>query len=170
MLRLVYIIPEYDAASASHFYHIHELLERASQDLDIFLVIEKGKVPPKIKNFKGIYVQRFSFPPLRFFELWVLFLYLRFKGWKNFWVHYSLYAAVAALDVNSFLGGKNFYWNCGMPWLYRRNRFHEIIFQLVMRPSTLVTGTVGMKKMYIERYGLSEENVKVMPNWINLAR
>lgn len=170
MLKLVYIVPEYDAASASHFYHIYELLEKVSRDLDIFLVIEKGKMPTLFPNLKGVYLQRFSFPPFRFFELWALLLYLRIRGWKNFWVHYSFYAAIAALDVNSFLGGKNFYWNCGMPWLYKRNSFNEMIFQLVIRYSTLVTGTDGMKKMYIKQYGLSSEKVKVIPNWINIAR
>lgn len=170
MLRLVYIIPEYNAASASHFYHIYELLEKVSKDLDIFLVIEKGKTPTLFPNLKGVYLQRFSFPPFRFFELWVLLLYLRIRGWKNFWVHYSFYAAIAALDVNFFLGGKNFYWNCGMPWLYKRSSFNEMIFQFVIRYSTLVTGTDGMKKMYIKRYGLAEKNVKVIPNWINVER
>ena len=57
-----------------------------------------------------------------------------------------------------------------MPWLYTRGMFEEYFFRLALRRSSLVTGTEGMKREYIERYHLNPERVHVLSNWINLAR
>jgi len=166
----VYILPEYNPDIGSHFYHVSELLEQAASSVDIFLVIEKGKVKPDVPEFKGIYLQKCSFFIFRYFELWLVLFWLRCRGWKTFWVHYSIIAGIVALDINSILGGRNFYWHCGMAWLYKMNPLKQMFFRVVLRYSTLVTGTEGMKQMYIRRYGLIEEKVKVMPNWIHLER
>ena len=46
--KLVYILPEYRERIGTHLQHNYEFLERAKEDFDIFLVIEKGEKP---KNF-----------------------------------------------------------------------------------------------------------------------
>ncbi len=162
MQKLVYILPEYREDIGTHFYHNIELLLRVQEKLDIFLIIEKGVRP---QGLKKVYVQKFRFLPLRILELKFLLLWLRARGYKTFWTHYSFVGSVLAPFF-----GKSFYWNCGMPWLYRRGAFEEFIFRLALKRSLLVTGTKGMKRQYIEHYGLKEGRVFVLPNWINLER
>src|SRR3989344_3490217 len=161
--KLVYILPEYRDDIATHFYHNVELLERALDNLDIFLIIEKGRLP---KSINGGYVQYFRFWPMRFLELALVFAYLRARGFNTVWTHYSFLGSV----LGSYFFTKSFYWNCGMPWLYRRGAFEEYFFRLALRRSLLVTGTEGMKKQYVERYSLKAGRVFVLPNWINLVR
>lgn len=162
MQKLVYILPEYREDIGTHFFYNVELLRRAQHALDIYLIIERGERP---KDFTRAYLQRFHFFPLRALELLCVLLVLRVKGYKKFWTHYSFFGGVLAP-----LFGKSFYWNCGMPWLYRRGAVEEYFFRLALRRSILVTGTEGMKRQYATYYDLREERIRVLPNGINLAR
>lgn len=162
MQKLVYILPEYREDIGTHFFYNVELLRRARNALDIYLIIERGERP---KDFTRAYLQRFHFFPLRALELLCVLLVLRVKGYKKFWTHYSFFGGVLTP-----LFGKSFYWNCGMPWLYRRGAVEEYFFRLALRRSILVTGTEGMKRQYATHYDLREERIRVLPNGINLAR
>ena len=161
--KLVYILPEYRDNIATHFYHNVELLEVASKTLDIFLIVEKGDFPNT--GIRG-YRQQFRFLPLRVLELIGILSLLRIRGYRTIWTHYSFFGSI----FGSLIFKKSFYWNCGMPWLYTRGMFEEYFFRLALRRSSLVTGTEGMKREYIERYHLNPERVHVLSNWINLAR
>src|SRR3989344_5803642 len=89
--KLVYILPEYRDYIATHFYHNVELLERASDKLDIFLILEKGQFPKSINNG---YCQRFKFWPLRILELALVFAYLRARGFDTVWTHYYFLGSI----------------------------------------------------------------------------
>ncbi|OHA08331.1 MAG: hypothetical protein A3B37_03670 [Candidatus Sungbacteria bacterium RIFCSPLOWO2_01_FULL_59_16] len=167
--RIVYILPAYDSATASHFFHIYELLEAASRDLDIFLVIERAAMRPEHFSFP-FYVQRFSNPVMRFAEIMVVLARERMRGRKAFYTHYSYYGALVSWFVVRVVGGEAYYWNCGMPWLYRRGRFAEAVFRFVLRRTILVTGTDGLRAAYCHRYGLVSERTRVLPNGINIER
>lgn len=160
--KLVYILPEYRESIDTHLYHNYELLDRAKDELDIFLVIEKGDSP---SHWPHVYCMKMQSAPLRAIELWCVLGILRMKGYKTFWTHYSFYGAIIAP-----MFGKSFYWNCGMPWLYARGAMEERIFRAALQRSLLVTGTEGMKRMYAENYGLLPERIFVMPNWVALER
>lgn len=165
--KLVYVLTEYDTKTAMHFAHNYGFVEEISKIFNIFLVIEKGSKP---HDFNGkFYVQKFRFPICRFLENFIIFLIARFYGYKNFYIHYSFLSAFNASLIVKILGGRTFYWNCGLPWNYKRNflrlAFEKMVYQII---SFLVTGTEGLKKEYAKHYKISLDKIKVVPNWINL--
>lgn len=161
-IKLVYILPEFRRDIATHFYQKVEMLERVGSEFDLFLIVERGEAP---EGFANVYVQYFRWVPLRAVELFAILLALRISGYRRFWTHYSFIAGNLTP-----LFGKSFYWNCGMPWLYTRGKIEEFFFRRAMRKNILVTGTEGMKALYIKEYKLNTDRVRVVPNGINLER
>jgi len=168
-LKLVYVLPEYDAKTATHFAHNYGFVEEISKIFEVFLIIEKGNAP---RDFKGrFYVQKFRFPLCRFLENFFVFLIARFCGYKNFYIHYSFLSAFNASLIAKILGGRTFYWNCGLPWNYKRNFLREIFEKLVYRLiSFLVTGTDNLKSEYAIHYKIPLSKIKVMPNWVETEK
>lgn len=172
MKKVCFIIPQYNTDTDSHFYHLYELLEKLSDKIDIFLIIEKANVKKiDFGNFKRVYIQKFRFLPLRFLEGFFIILRARMKGYKNFYTHYCYIGAINAGIISRVFGGKSYYWNCAMNWLFRQKPSSKIGFNLALKLSHyLVTGSEKMKQGYAEHYDLSLNKIKVVPNWINLKR
>lgn len=172
MNKLCYILPEYNENVAGHFYHQYELLDELSKKLDIFLIIEKSRDKSiKFGNFKKIYIQKFKFTTLRFLESFLVILWARILGYNKFYTHYCYIGGINAAIISRLFGGKSYYWNCAMNWLFRRKMLQGIGYKLSLKFSHfLVTGSEEMKKGYAEHHNLSLNKIKVMPNWINLDR
>ncbi|MFY9462375.1 MAG: glycosyltransferase family 4 protein [Candidatus Sungiibacteriota bacterium] len=166
---MCYILPSYDTAAGSHFFHLYELLERAARDLDILLIIEKAQVPPSGLPLR-VYCQKFSFLPLRLAELIFIAGLSRLSGTRFFYTHYSFFGALASWLVVRIFGGTAYYWNCGMPWLYQRGFFEETVFRFILRHLILVTGTAGLAAEYLKHYALRADRMRIMPNWITTER
>jgi len=167
-------LPKYDENVAGHFYHLYEFLEQASRKLDIFLIIEKGNAK-KIRdlnfNMKRIYIQKFRFLPLRFLENFLIVLWARILGYKNFYTHYCYIGGINSGIISKLFCGKSYYWHCEMLWELKQKIFSKIGFNLSLRLSHfLVTGSEKLKQDYAKHYGLKLKNIKVMPNWVNLER
>lgn len=171
-IKICYILPEYNQKTDSHFFHIYEFLEKTSEQADIFLVVERSEIKARdIKIANRVYVQRFKFIPFRFLESFLAILIARIKGYKNFYTHYCYIGGVNAAVVSKIFGGKSYYWNCAMNWLFKKKDSSKLGYGLCLKWSDyLVTGSEGMKQGYLENYNLKPEKVKVMPNWINLER
>ena len=176
--KIVYVLPVYDPATASHFYHLYELLERAREALDIFLVVERLGASVSYDREKLMHrqfrcpsrVQRFSFPPLRFLELVFVLVGQRLRNRRFFYVHYSFYGALAAWMVTRLCGGTVYYWNSGEPWRYRRPWFTEIIFRFILRHTILVTDPPTLAEEYRHRYGLRPERIRIVPHFVSVER
>lgn len=169
--KLSIIIPEYNIFTPTHFNYLYDLVRNISKDFDIFLIAEKGSGQPDFIAKNKFYLQKFQFVPLRMAENFILLLILRLAGYKDFYAHYSFLSSFNASLLVWFLGGRTFYWNCGLPWLYKRSFFRERFERLVYRIVTfLVTGTEGLKRKYAEYYQLPLSKIKVLPNWIDPAR
>lgn len=149
MPRLVYILPEYHPDIGTHFYYLGGFIKKISEHMRIYAIEEKH--------------QRFRLVPK--------LIGLRLRGAQDFYVHYSFYGALACIMVTKLFGGRVFYWNCGMPWLYEKERgwCEERIFRFILRHTILVTGTKGIAERYIAYYRLKEDDVRIMPNWIDLS-
>jgi glycosyltransferase involved in cell wall biosynthesis len=168
--KICYILPDYNENNTSHFYHLYEFLEKLSQRMDVFVIAEKSK-SKEIKLGKGFYIQKFRFLPLRFLENLIIIFKLRKRGYKNFYTHYCYISAVNAGIVTRLFGGKSYYWNCAMNWLFRPKTFSKIGINLSLKFSHyLVTGGKRMKEEYAKHYNLKPEKIIVMPNRINLDR
>ena len=169
-IKLCFIVPEYQFSTATHFNYLYELIENLQQEIDFFLIIEKGNRPDFLKRGR-VYVQKFRFLPLKVLENFLALLYARASGYQDFYIHYSFLSAFNASLIVKILGGRVFYWNCGLPWLYRRsywrNKFERSVYQLV---TFLVTGTEGLKKEYARHYRLPLSKIKVLPNWTDVSR
>ncbi len=157
MTKLLYILPEYKKDAHTHFSYIPTFLERLSSSLDVTLLVERGDIPVLAHIQSG----RAGFFPI---------LMARFKGHRRAYVHYSFKSAFFASVIFRSSGGTVFYWNCGLPWQYRRSFFREIFERLVYRMvSFVVTGTEGIADQYAKKYNISRQRVRVMPNWIDVG-
>ncbi len=172
MKKLCYILPDYDEDNISHFYHLYEFLEEISKQMDIFLIIEKSKNKAKdVRLANKVYIQKFRFLPLRVLESFFVILRARVLGYKNFYTHYCYIGAINAGIVSHLFGGKSYYWNCAMNWLFRQKTFSKLGLTLSLKLSHyLVTGGDIMKKGYANYYNLKPEKIKLLPNRINLKR
>lgn len=169
--KLCYVLPEYRPDDATHFAHIHDFLREIGRYFELFLIVEKGAVPPPSLGYRKAVLLFFSFAPLRFLELFFRFAAARWRGYKDFYVHYSFAAAFAASLVARLSGGRVFYWNCGEPWKYKRgflrDQFERAVYLLV---TFQVTGAVSLARQYAAHYRIPLSKIKVLPNWIDLAR
>lgn len=160
--KVIYILPLYDRDTDTHLRYNYKLIEAAARKIDIFAVIEKANSEVGLPNSVRWYVQKFRNPTLRFLELLFLCFRLRVSGYKHLYSHYSYYGALAGIAS----GMKTFYWNRGMPWLFKRGWFEEMIFHIVLRHSILVTSPRELAEEYKRRYGVKK--YCVLPNWIDL--
>lgn len=161
---------EYQVATATHFNYLYGLIENLQQEMDIFLIIERGDRPDFLKKGK-IYVQKFKFLPLKVLENLLVLLYARIRGYGDFYIHYSFLSALNASLIAKIGRGRTFYWNCGLPWLYGRSFLREKFERLIYRSVTfLVTGTEGLKNQYAKHYQLPLSKIKIMSNWVDAKR
>ncbi|OGY65351.1 MAG: hypothetical protein A3A16_02795 [Candidatus Harrisonbacteria bacterium RIFCSPLOWO2_01_FULL_44_18] len=169
--KLCYVLPDYRPKSHTHFAYLVDFVGEISNFFNTFLIIEKGERPRIDLGCQRVQVLWFQFFPLRWCELHCRLFYARLLGYKTFYVHYSFLSAFLSSLIARLVGGRTFYWNCGLPWQYKRNflraTFELITYRLI---TFLVTGTEGLKKEYAQHYHLPLEKIKVMPNWINLEK
>lgn len=166
--KIIYILPFYDRNTDTHLRYNYKLIDAASKELDMFVIVEKAqnlsnvskvRLLTRLTNWR---LQRFQNPILRFLELLFLCLRLRASGYKKVYVHYSYYGALAGI----FAGLTVFYWNRGMPWLFKRGFFEEAIFRFILRHAVLVTSPRELAEEYKTRYGATR--YRVLSNWIDL--
>lgn len=150
MFNIGFIVHVYDTRTDTHLYHKYALIS-ALQDMAHVRVISISMKGAALGGMMDI-------------------MRAHRAGFRDWYVHYSFKGALAALVVTRLLGGRVFYWNCGMPWLYKRGWFEEYVFRFILRHTLFVTGTRSLAHMYAERYGLSEHDIRVVPNGIDTAR
>lgn len=164
--KLAFVLPEYGVHT--HFRYVGEFAHALSQKIDIVLVLEKGGHPPEFP-IANIRTQQFHFPPLRFLEMgWMLFSLHR-QGYRTQYVHYSFVAGFWSALWVKLLGGSMYYWNAGMPWLYRRGLLRETFERMVFRMiDHLITGADALHEGYAKYYGIARERIVTLPNWIDV--
>jgi glycosyltransferase involved in cell wall biosynthesis len=143
-LKVCYILPETAEDTATHFAHKWELIKELEDKVQFYVyqptLLGIGKI-------KSAYF---------------------FHGCRIFYVHYSFKGALVAIILTKLFGGKVYYWNCGLPWLYTRGWFEERLFQFILRSTILVTGTAELAAEYILRYNLNPTRIRVIPNYIRV--
>ena len=163
--KICFVLPEY--ARATHFQYVAEFVEGLAEHADIFLIVEKGELP-KLSNVTHRVRQRFQFPPLRFFEIAGMLLYARICGYRVQYIHYSFSAAFWSSLITRTFGGMTYYWNAGLPWLYKRppqrEFFERLVYKLIGR---LVTGANAIVPGYADYYHIAASKIIVISNWID---
>lgn len=165
--KICFVLQQYSVGT--HMDYVYELARtlRVEEGLPLTLFIEKGTCPSGAESWSV--VQKFSFVPLRVLENIYRMLQFRFLGHTVFYVHYSFVSAISAGLITKLFGGKVYYWNAGMPWLYKRPWFVEWYQKLAYRLiDKLVTGAEALRVGYANFYALHTEKIVVIPNWIDL--
>lgn len=148
MLKIGFIVNVYDTRTDTHLYHKYALISALRAIADVRILSMKGKMLGGIGQIMRAHRE----------------------GVRDWYVHYSFKGAVTALVVTRLLGGRVFYWNCGMPWLYERGWFEEHLFRFILAHTILITGTRSLARMYASRYGLDEQHIRVLANGIDTSR
>ena len=180
--KLCYVLPFYDPATATHYAHLYELLESASHELDIYLIVGRAATDARPGIFAHAHVLGESG------RLGMALGYLRaivgarVRGYRTFYVHYHVGASIAAVLLAYVAGARLLIWRCirsrryFAPWslkpaLLRRKLFVDwptlILFKTVHR---LVTCSEFMAQYYAEEFGLPDRRLRVLENWIDPAR
>lgn len=166
--KLLYILPEYNADLDGHIFYLVNFVAEVAKTVDVFVIIEKSlEKTVSIPNIAWAYVQRFSRLGLRSAELFFVVLRQRIRGYRTAYIHYSYIGAIVASLVLRLSGGTTYYRNCGMMRLFGKNRLLHCALHAV---SYLVTGVHALKQWYSDTYGISQEKILIMPNWVELAR
>lgn len=178
---LCYVVPKYDAESEEHFFHTYSFLSELASRVNLAIVVERSKGKLDLPFAKFVYAQRFTFPPLRWLELFLVLFYIRLCGFGKLYVHYSYWAAIIGSIIYRFTLGKSYYWNCGhASWFFDKGFSRKAIadrfsiqwpLKLSIRLcSFLVTGTKHMADYYSKEFGKPASGILVVPNEIDVKR
>jgi glycosyltransferase involved in cell wall biosynthesis len=179
-IRLLYLLPRYDADSSEHFFHLYDFLKKLQTRIPLELVVERiSGTPPSDLPMRPLCIR---FPILRFVEEYFVFLAARLRGVRDFYVHYSYTGAIAASIVVRLFGGRAFYWNCS---LYRefplskdatwRERLRQAVNLWLLETSVrwctyLVTGTPRVAEYYVKHARIPARKICLLPNFVELER
>ena len=180
--KLCYVLPFYDPATATHYAHLYELLESASRELDIYLIVGRAATDAR----PGIFAHAHVLGESGRFGMALGYLRAivgaRVRGYRTFYVHYHVLASLIAVAVAHTSKGRVFIWRCVTtrryfaPWslkpsLLGRKLFLDwptvLLFKMVHR---LVTCSDFMARYYSAQFGMRESRMRVLPNWVNRER
>ena len=180
-MKLVYVLPKYDASAAEHFVHTYTMLNELGKHCDLAIVIEKCKGTPKFPTAKHVIaISSQSFLP-RLLETYRTLWRLRGEGYTKIYTHYSFYGSLSSRLVTALRGGTTYYWNCGLPhlffkkfgqngWLANKINDHWPLVLTLKLTNYLITGTERMKQYYHDEFGVPPRKILVVPNDIDLTR
>ncbi len=168
--RLVYVIPELSAHTHSHYQHLYDLLQETGKKTDVFLVVEHGSPGVDKGTLYALYCQHFNTFPFNIIERGVLFLKLRFSGWKRFYIHQSFVTSILFSMLAKLTQAKTYFWYCSQVDIYekkegRKNWLFRLNLKLI---DYLVTANEGMKNYYASVFKVPLSNIKVMSGCINV--
>ncbi len=179
-VRLLYLLPRYDADSPEHFFHLYDFLKKLQARIPLSIVVERtsGALPSDVP----MRPLRIRFPMFRLAEEFFVFLAARLRGVRDFYVHYSYTGAIAASIVVRLCGGRVFYWNCS---LYREfplpadaawgERIRQAVNLWLLETSVricthLVTGTPRVAEYYVNHARISTRKIRLLPNFVEPER
>jgi glycosyltransferase involved in cell wall biosynthesis len=170
--KIFFVLPKLSRDDSNHYWHILELLQKAGETLDVFLFVERGEDRIAKGRIKNLYYQKFSWPPLTILERLFLFVLNRLRGYKNFYVHQSVFSSFLAVGITRLLGGRVFFWHCGQVHIYeeeqgKRDWLFRLNIQLI---DCLVTASEGMKTYYHVHFQIPRGKIRILPGWVNIKR
>lgn len=164
----------YDKATSLHYNYNYQFVRKLAGVYDVMLFVERAGTEVQIENV-SVTVQKKTGNPIstivgRYREI----AKIRKLGYDTFYVHQSFLSALVCSMVTRRHGGKTFYWHCGLlmphPGIRGYLRFRADKFKLwfaLHSVDHLVTGTNRMSSYYQREFGLGEDKIKLMPNWVD---
>jgi glycosyltransferase involved in cell wall biosynthesis len=169
--KLVYILPE--LSQTSHMKYNAEFIQSLTKEDDFYikLIIERGEIPTGSRDRLGVISLQYTgnrSVVIRMIKLIYFLITARLEGYRSVYVHYSF---VGALFASFVPGMKVYYWNCGMPFCYKRSIFTDWYQKLTYkRVNYFVTGTQGLLERYSKFYDFPQAKGIVIPNWIDVTK
>ena len=173
--KICYIMPEHKINTYRHYQHLYDYFESLAKKVDLYILIETGEpFPTKPANY-DYYLVKHSNPLLARIEILLILLFLRIKGYKIFYSHYSYRGALIASFITNPLFGRTYLWHCMMVKKMQEEgkvsiKIQKNLFNTLNRVQHLVTGSNFMAKEYSKYGKFTIEKVVVVPNWIDLKR
>jgi glycosyltransferase involved in cell wall biosynthesis len=176
---ICYVVPFYSESDDQHFAHLPRFLTELAKLCDLYVIVERGGVSPRIPGARRIMAQKAN--PRRKVRRYLEFLSLvrevRRAGCRRFFVRISVGAALTLLLVSPFLGTEVYYWNSGdierahsPGGKHRRRLGVSVLKRFVVRHAhRLVTGPESMVDYYVDEYGVSRSRCVVLYNDIDLS-
>lgn len=158
--KVAVIFPKYNINDDSHFPYWYKVFEKSSRDLDIFLLFETGQKLNSDKSF----TQRIQQKPFNLIERFGVILWLRLKGYSNFYIHYSLHSLFLAKLVTIVFGGKTYLWDCEY---YAETPKNKLLNTGIKLTDVLVTGHEKIGKQYKKVLNLGNKQIKVVSSWVD---
>lgn len=159
--KVAIVFPQYDLNSSSHYPYWYRLFEEAAGEIELFVVFESGQ-----KYSAGglsTYTQWFQIKPFNLIERLVVLCCLRLKGYRSFYVHYSLWGFFLAKLVALVFGGKTFLWDCEF---YDNKPGNKLLVVALKLCDVLVTGHQKIANQYKEALKMPNKSIKVVRNWV----
>jgi len=138
------------------------LFEEAGRNIDLHILFESG-TPPAVINNCQVYLQKTQIKPFNLLERFFWLCYLRLKGYKAFYTHYSLFGFFIAKLITGLLGGKTFLWDCEY---YKKKPTNQLLTIALKLTAVLVTGHSKIAKQYKKILEMPDKDVRVVSNWV----
>lgn len=168
--KLVYILPE--ASEKTHMKYNVEFITALAKEknIDTFLILERGNSDlKKIREMTGAkFVHYTGTSIFRILKLEIFLIKALLLGYRKVYVHYSFIGAISA-SLNPFF--TTYYWNCGMPWNYKRPFFQELYESFAYKViDHFVTGANILINKYSDYYKFNKYKSIIIPNWIDVEK
>lgn len=183
--KVCYILPKYDVDDYQHFAHLPRFLNELGKNICLYVIIEKCKGKPDIRNATDIYPQKYSFDNRikRMLELAIIIIKLRRKGYKKFFIRISVTAGLVTCLLSKFMDIKTYYWQSGQgknvtpAWLSDVKGFFERVkyevrlmpFYFILKLTDyFVTGPESMARYYEKQYRINSKKIITLYNDISV--
>lgn len=173
-MKLCYVLPVYDKTTTLHYNYNYQFVRKLARIYDVMLFVEHAKSEVQIEDVKAVVQEKSGNLISTLLNRYREISTIRKLGYESFYVHQSFLSALACSMITRRHGGKTFYWHCGLliphPGLggYLRYKIDKSKLWLVLHSvDYLVTGSQKMASYYHREFGIREDKIKLMPNWID---
>lgn len=164
LTKVMIIFPSYNPREGTHLPYWYKVFERSGKKLSLAIVFESGQNQVQISNLSQVQVQRFTQKPFNLVERTVIILRLILSGYRNIYIHYSLYSFVIAWLLRPMFGLKIYLWDCER---YRRISSNRLLVWAIRQSDVLVTGGQSIAKAYRQVFKLGDKPILVVSNYVN---
>jgi len=177
-VKICYAINEYNSKTDTHYNACYDLLEQVSKQAEVFCIFEKKSGYDQYP-FGNYYILKSPFVVLKFIESLMVLTYLRLKGYKIFYSHYTVISRLTMPLVARLTGAKSYHWHCGLfglfikPWsihTLKDKLLNELPETLSWTLNTyLVTGAKAVAHHYHNEFKVPLKKILIFPNFVDDA-
>lgn len=172
--KICFYLLNYKKDTHRHYYHIYEFIEALAQRCDVRLHILEAQDEPHFKHVTSVHVMKKSGFFSRIRRI-ICDIDAYRHGYNRFYHHYTTGPARFSACLNRLFGGETFLWHCivmeALDQHIKTRHIKRFLLKITFHcVHHVVTGSSAMAEYYTRFYGLPENKMTVIPNYINLKR